>query len=235
MSLDIYAGPISRYLVGDYDPDASPWRTPVNTGDGDADSLALDLELVELAEARAKAWREKLNVALQGKASRPLTWDDETNRPFLAKQPGERARDGLVLWAAYLSRTDLDRPMALPTSLADDPAYADAPSKNYYLGAMAVFECQVFVPSDDNFIAPSEHPAGYPSVVTSLSNLRFYLADINAASWNANPSTVASWLKAPSVGAPGDEIQAAAREGFAVFDAVCRFAEAQSAPILVSA
>jgi len=93
MSLDIYAGPISRYLVGDYDPDASPWRTPAKLSAAevsDPEALALDLELVELAEARAKVWREKLNVALQGKASRPLTWDDDTNRPFLAKQPSDR-------------------------------------------------------------------------------------------------------------------------------------------------
>lgn len=233
MSLDLYAGPVSRFLAGDYDPDVSPWRSPTVGGDGDA--LALDDELIALAEARARGWRESLNAALFGKLAKPLDWDDAARGRFMARRPSDRARDGLVLWAAYLARQDLNRPKALPDALADDPAYAEAPSKNYYMGAMAVFECQIFAPSADNFIVSHEHPAGYPAVVTSITNLRFYLDEVNAASWKADLASATNWLKAPSVGAKDDALLAAAREGYAVFDAVCRFAERENAPVLVSA
>ena len=230
MNLDLYAGSISRYLIGDFDPDASPWRAP----DAGGDVLAVDDELLELAHARAKGWRDKLNSALMGKVDRPVAWDDGPSRPFLARQPDVSVRRALVLWAAYLARRDLERPLVLPEEITTDPAYAEAPSKNYYLGAMAVFECQVFAPSDENFIVPFEHPAGYPAIITSTSNLRFYLDELNAASWNASPETVADWLKAPSAGTGEDALLASAREGFALFDLICRFAEAEGAPILVS-
>ncbi len=224
MTLELYAGPVARFLTGDFDPDGQ------RRGDVDEDA-----ELMELAEARAKSWREKLNLALFKKIEKPLIWPDSARGPFMAMRPSPRARDGLVLWAAYLARQDLKRPTALPARLDADPAYAEATAKDYYMGAMAVLECQAFAPSTENFIVKAEHPAGFPAVVTSTSNLRFYLAELNAASWKATRETAADWLKAPSAGAKGDALLAAAREGFAAYDALCRFAETEKAVILVSA
>jgi hypothetical protein len=225
MTLELYAGPIARYLAGDYDPDGARGRA----------GEPADPDLAELAEARAEAWRSKLNKALIGKTREPLVWVEGASRPYLAIRPGTRARDGLALWAAYLARPDLKRPTALPARLDADPAYAEATAKGYYMGAMAVFECQVFTPSTENFIVHAEHPAGYPAVVTSTANLRFYLEELNAASWNASPETAADWLKAPSAGAKGDALLAAAREGYAAYDALRRFADGQKGVVLVSA
>ncbi len=225
MTLDLYAGPIARYLTGDYDPEGAR-RGSVEPADP---------ELAELAEARAESWRGKLNKALLGKIGQPLAWVEGASRSYLALRPGSRARDGLALWAAYLARPDLKRPTALPDRLDADPAYAEATPKGYYMGAMAVFECQVFAPSAENFIVQVEHPAGYPAVVTSTANLGFYLAELNAASWQASPETAADWLKASSAGAKGDALMAAAREGYAAYDALRRFADANRGVILVSA
>jgi hypothetical protein len=228
MPLDLYAGPVARFLVGDFDPDGG-------RHDSGRDAYAVDEELVALAEARAKAWREKLNLALFGRIAKPLLWADAAGGRFLALRPSARARDGLTLWAAYLARPDLERPTAPPERLDADPAYAEAPSRNYYMGAMAVLECQAFAPSTENFIVQAEHPAGYPAVVTSTSNLRFYLDELNAASWRADREKAAGWLKAPTAGAKGDALLAAAREGYAAYDALCRFADAERVVILVSA
>jgi hypothetical protein len=225
MPLELYAGPVARYLTGDYDPDGAPRPT----------GQPSDEDLAELAEARAEGWRTKLNKLLVGKIAEPLAWIEGRSRPYLALRPAPRARDGLALWAAYLSRRDLKRPAALPDRLDADPAYAEATEKGYYLGAMAVFECQVFAPSTENFIVQAEHPAGYPAWVTSTANLKFFLEEINAASWSASPETIADWLKAPSAGARGDDMLAAAREGFAAYDALRRFADGQRGVALVSA
>lgn len=226
MTLDLYAGPVARYLTGDYDPDGARRGAGAEPADPD---------LAELAEARAESWRAKLNKALMGKTREPLAWMEGASRPYMAIRPSTRARDGLALWAAYLARPDLARPAALPETLDADPAYAEATSKGYYMGAMAVLECQVFAPSAENFIVRAEHPAGYPAVVTSTANLRFYLQELNAASWKAAPETAADWLKAPTAGARGDALLAAAREGYAAYEALLRFADGQRGVILVSA
>ena len=110
MGLDVYVGPLARYLVGDWltivqqagaanGTEVQIHRAPPQPDDAITDPAQV-LQVVE-------QWRAVLTHAVGAEA----TWPEGRDLPYFTDKPGWEGYGGLVLLAAYEERPDL-RPRA---------------------------------------------------------------------------------------------------------------------------
>lgn len=180
MSLDLYAGPLARYYSRD-------WETPQQRFAREQ-GMAYEVAYVGepptwLTREEAVAKVEEFRATVAAKVGEKVAGWSEEHPSYLAHQLHAKARDALLLVAAYNHRKDLDRPKTAPPALAADPAYAEASQRGYYLGPMAILEAHIFLPSDENKIFLVRDPMGREQVVTTTSNLRYALETLASEAW----------------------------------------------------
>src|SRR5262249_6549520 len=155
---------------------------------------------------------------------------------------------------------ELSRPLVLP-DLESDPAYVEASEKDYYMGPMAVFECQMFLPGKANFLIVAEDPLGRRRFMTSVGVLRAMLESLNEQLWQADESRLLGWYRRGLVSSEStqkymevvvnergersyelheestehvkDKLEHNAQYAFACFAHACEFAEAHDVPIVI--
>jgi hypothetical protein len=260
VGLDLYAGTLTRYYSGkwlttvqqaskemgipvsvDYASGAAPWLPPERAA----------AAVAEFATQLSKRWGARHSCF-----ARPPIWNEDQSTPYLTEKPDHDGIRSLVLVAAYLERSDLRRPQVLPVSLDLDPAYAEAMHRGYYIGPMAVFEAQLFLPGDASFLVVQRDPLGATRYITSIGDLKQVIADVNGRSWNASPELLEAWRKRglcssgpvqkvwkvdPQQGMkvveePNlvvDKVEHNAQFAMGCFWRLCEFAETHNVPIVV--
>jgi len=155
-----------------------------------------------------------------------------------------------VLAAAYAQHPELDLPAILPDVLEDDPAYI-ATSENYFNSTIAILECHMFLPSEENFMFLEHDAVGVERVITSTANLAQALDQINRFYWQASADQIVEWLRRGPAGADtvieietgklmpnekvlpsGKSFQQSAQFGFSIYNEALSFSRTHNVPIM---
>ncbi len=121
MGLDVYVGPFTRYLAGD-------WELATQTA---AREMGLELEVVRANEtddavtdpdelrAAVLEWREALATRL----GIPLEWAEDDEAPYFTDKPDWDGYASLVLLAANAEHPEIPLPDELPDEPFDHPLF----------------------------------------------------------------------------------------------------------------
>ena len=249
MGLDIYAGTLARYHTGS-------WETIMQRT---AREQGMNVRMVYAGESPARLseplapltvsrWREHLESKyhlLNG-----LSWSEDTSTPYWTDKPDHDGQRALVLAAAHTEHSEFELPTALPESMEVNPAYFAA-SRDYVNSIIAILECHLFLPSEEDFIFSEDDAVGVRRVTTSTANLAWALDAVNTFCWQASEAQFTEWRKrGPASVGPvvefedgmivrEDEVQPstepfqhAAQFGFAVYNEALTFSRKHNVPIL---
>ena len=250
MGLDLYVGTLARYHTGDWETEAQ--RIGRQAG------FPVQILYAEGAPRRLwkvtaplsiSLWRRRLRTKIASVAKGGLDWPEDKSQPYLSRKPDHDARQALVLAAAYAERPELARPEELPATNDADPAYAAA-SKHYIQSMISVFECHMFVPSDDNFLTVLPDPVGVERFITSTFNLGRALGSVNDSFWHAGEQQIEAWAERGPFSKSGNMLidgklvrgdpeqpeensfEHTAQFGFAIYHQALRFSRTHNLPIL---
>lgn len=246
MGLDLYAGPLCRYLSGDWDTCAA--NVARDTGLKYVlyrASGAPDLLSREDALNLATSYQHQLTEELDDRTSRAVEWKEGFSAPYWTKGLSHSGRMALILWAAYLRYPQLERPRVLPKTYDDDPAYEKVYAERK-VHAVVVLDSHVYVPSDEPFFGFATSPFGGSIAVASTAALRQALDLTNAKSWRAPQERIDVWERngLPSakefvdgdlvdVEPAEDPFEQSAQFAFAVNSKAQAFADEHRVPIVV--
>lgn len=195
MGLDLYAGPLCRYLSGD-------WKTilqqefeargetlnVIRLGDS-VEPLSL-----EQAEKAVFDYQRRISSEWSKKLSAPFTWSDKRALPYWTDKPDHVGQNALAVWAAYLDHPERTRPETLPDPYDDDPAYQAAYDEKG-VNDTYIVEFHLFLPINDSFVFLDEDPVGVKRRTTTLRVLRETLQRIDQKSWNSSPQQREEWAR----------------------------------------
>jgi len=252
MGLDLYAGTLTRYHTGAWEPEAITL----------ARQNGLNAEVIyQNAPSRlrrltaplvVRMWRWRLQRKYGHLITKGLHWSEAGSTPHFVRKPDHDGQRALVLAAAYAVKPQLALPSQLPASNDLDEVYAAA-SKNYLESIIAILECHLYLPSNENFLVVSPDAVGIRRFITSTANLAGALATVNRAHWQADEAQIAVWdqrgaITGKSVKVEGGKIVAehvvrtpanplmhSAQFGLAVYCAALTFSRKHNVPIVTDA
>jgi len=249
MGLDLYAGTLTRYHTGAWEPEAIAL----------ARQSGLNAEVVyQNAPSRLRGltaplvvqmWRWRLQRKYGHLITKGLHWSEASSTPHFVRKPDHDGQRALVLAAAYAVKPQLALPSQLPASNDLDEVYAAA-SKNYLESIIAVLECHLYLPSNENFLVVSPDAVGTKRFITSTANLARALATVNRAHWQADVAQIVEWdqrgpiadksftveggkiVSEQVVRTPASPLVHSAQFGLAVYSAALTFSGEHNVPIL---
>ncbi|HKI02884.1 MAG TPA: hypothetical protein VKK31_12990 [Thermoanaerobaculia bacterium] len=244
MSLDLYAGTLTRFYTEDWEslglslgPDEDLEAQQVSPGededehDGEDDETPATPE--EVREA-VESWRAALSEALETYLSEPLEWDESPEKPYFTDQPGWEAYAALLLWAAHAEHPELERPTEIPEQgWAEDPAYLAAIESDSGTAYRQILQPELWLPGDFPFCFEAPSPIQQPTFMGSTQDLERDLEALNEATFKATPDELTAFLTAEAIEAE-DELEAAARYGLAVFLTLAKNANEHRLPLMLA-
>lgn len=125
MSIDLYCGPLVRYYTDN-------WKTPSQQF---AEQNGIPYEKVysggqptwltpAQADDAVRAFRRRLEPKLNCLGE--TDWVESQDRPYLGVQIRRKGFEALMIWAAYVERPELERPLTLPADYQQLLAVAEA-------------------------------------------------------------------------------------------------------------
>lgn len=182
MGLDLYAGPLTRYYSGNWQTVTQELGAEIVYADGHSPWVSQ-----EEAEQRVRDFHARLTEKLAPHDYSLPQWNEAPDHAYQTDKPDHMGREALLLWAAYLHRRDLKRPMDLPTDFTVDRAYREAAGEaGYYDPHLITLDSDIFVPAEVSFSLGIESPLGSKKLVSSIQSLMDTLMWINERSWNSN-------------------------------------------------
>lgn len=214
MALDLYAGPLCRYLARDF-----PSPLEKLFGPGKARTLGADGNPLAKQDPRAflttvSAWRKKIEPLLGPQktgtaAGAAAQWLEAAGGPVWCEQLTQARLDALRLHAAYLAIPELTRPDQMPDNMDTDPAWHVALEDPENSAYPALFFCDLWLPlafAGPVTVPPFPGRRGDALIVAATRHVISELLDINAKSWKLNHRDPASWSEAGrAFPAPVDE------------------------------
>lgn len=193
MGLDIYSGSLARYYCRDF-------KTPAQLI---SERAGFELETVfeqenpffsdaETSQAAIMAMKADLAERFSDQAPDIASWNDDCPDQ-LVLQLHQECRDALLLLVAYAYRPELTRPSQMPRQIDHDPALAEANDRGYYMGPLAILECQMYIPFDSGLLLATEDPIKQQIVATSVANLKGALTAVEARYW-PDGSDIEAWF-----------------------------------------
>tara|TARA_R110000744_G_scaffold351533_1_gene457370 strand:- start:1169 stop:1945 length:777 start_codon:yes stop_codon:yes gene_type:complete len=185
VSLDLYCGSLSKFYSRDFETPQAKFARE----NGFEYQLVYEGEPIDWfnpveARDKADAFIEKLTSRL-GEKENTCRWDDKRTE-YAVEQLHVRSLSALLLTAAYLYRSDLQRPEHVPEGFESDPAYEESSDREYYIGPLAILESHIFLPCDADSLFWDENPLGFDKFVTTTGNLRYALNWLADKRWNGN-------------------------------------------------
>lgn len=199
MGLDLYAGPLTRYYSGNWQTSAQQLGAQIVYADGGAPWID-----EENARKKVRDFHSRLAAKLEPFEFILPEWNETKDHSYETVKPDHMGREALLLWAAYIHRRDLKRPIDLPTDINGDRAYGESAGElKYYEPHLLTLDAEMFVPAEADFALSIESPLGGKKLVTSVQSLMNTLMWINEHSWNSNIDNAEEWLER---GLPHDEV-----------------------------
>lgn len=233
MDLDVYAGALTRYYIGDWDRVLLP-------GGGSAGEEVMVTRIgdnghvspnpVEVREAILE-WREWMNGEVD-LLEEPLDWPEERDVPYFTDHPTLEGYGALQLWAAYAEQPDLRRPVAMPSDWAADPAL-EASSDDEFQSDFPnlLYSVDIYLPVRVGEVFDAidfeEDDTRFGSVPVLLEELE----ELNARTWRADDDTIRGWRSAAP--AAGADLEALARYGYATIRSVASKAAEFGLPVVI--
>ncbi len=233
MALDLYVGPVSRYLSGD-------WK---NLGQQAAEAHGIEYRVVGAGARgggglfgrwrRDKAyarWRQGVEEALRRAGVRGELWDDGAGRPYLTDRPGWEGLASLQGKLACLLYPDAPEPTGALRldGLAEDPRYERAMLESR--SGAALMSVTVWLPGEFEGKVTFPGLGGEPSGAASVGALNAALDEM-CALWGKDRAAL--WDLATDQPAEDDDFDAAALHGLAVFSRLAAEAARQNLPMLL--
>ncbi len=226
MALDLYAGTLTRYYSGDWEPALLSGGKPgelrrVRVGENGA--AGEDPEEVRQA---VLGWMQWVNEEVD-LLEEPLDWSEAPGLPYATARLSPEALGALQLWAAYAENPGIPRPEAMPADWMEDPVLArsldnDFPSRFPQL----LFAVDLWLPTRiaEVFDAPSpldpenseeeeedeEEQCRFGSIPALLKELQV----LDELTWKVGKEALESWKEEP---APREGLESLAREAFITF------------------
>lgn len=245
MGLDVYAGPLVRYFLGNWHLDLEHQIAEHGIPEGLRAQHGDKLTFVETKIARRslnvstadeaikviEEWRDGLSMGLGDHLKAPLEWPESENLSYFTRKPDWDGYQGLLLWAAYEDAGQVP-PLTLPEDEDEDPALqrsrANLRTSRYphLLG-----KTEIWLPGECSMAFRAPDPTGTIMDFGFAGSLLGELADLNKRTWQADIDTIEEWYDASvELGAP---LEACARFGFAVFYILSYSAYTEGFPMLL--
>lgn len=174
MAFDVYVGPLSRYMAGD-------WKTIGQKTVGEQEAGFVKIAPKQnLLTQFFKPKPEKLYQRFRDQISTGLTlagfdvpeWDDSPNQEYVTDRPGW---DGIVSFVAqYACACNPElTPPAMASSipeLAEDPAFRDE-IKRDTSAFLEIILTRFFLPGRFDYMFGADDVMGRPAVITSIDKL----------------------------------------------------------------
>ncbi len=193
MDLDVYAGPLSRYYLNE-------WETAIERVVGDSGAFLLEESggarpspaLMAEVQASIESWLARVNEGLEPELSEDIAWNDAPDGPYATVQVGIANYSALIAWSAY-ARYAFDRPYDAPRDLSADPAVQAAMTTAVPPRIITQLNCEIWLPGDFAFSMAVRAPDGDGAALCSTGALREALNEFNQATWRASPDTILAW------------------------------------------
>lgn len=195
MSLDIYAGQLTRYYSGDWDTTTAQMAAAngiqyqtLTVGGNDTDDDAASAEDIRTA---VNAWQDAIARGLTPALPMPL-WDESNGNKYYTDQPGWEAMCALMLLQACQS---LNRPMRKYVEsgwdVFNEPAFKDAVAQKDTHSLLN--DVTLWLPIDRSVIFKTVLPSGNDVTVSTVMLLKRELDELNNKLWQADDATIRSW------------------------------------------
>ena len=235
MALALYAGTLTRYYAGDWDPAGPPA--------GSAPASPVDMlrakarRAVAYDEDKTRAavveWRETLSQDLQARLSYPLDWDESPDALYAAGTPTWDAYSALLLWAAYAEHPELHLPDEADEDWTKDRAYQASNALGYKSRyGQLLYGPELWLPCDFAFTFRAASVKRIQMRIGSSVALLLQLQQLNQATWQADAAALQDWRQPPRPGpARGATLEPRARFAFAVFSSLAAFSVHYQVPL----
>ncbi len=233
MALDYYVGSLTRYATQDWENVMQVYAREQGM-EYHALAPGSEEEPPQTAEEVGPAvlsWRDAMNAAMGEHFDGPLTWDEGTATPYFTDRPGWKGRHGLLLWAAYAERPQLDPPEALPDELQDDPAYAAVDQAGGSDAYQQILFPSIWLPCPFDFAFGGTDIYGEETVFGSSPTLVGQLEALNAATFGLDRPGLAE--AAANQATADDPLEACARYGLAISLQLARKSVEHRLPMLL--
>jgi len=239
MSLDIYAGTLTRFYTEDWEnPGQRSAREkgvetqPVSPQAGEDDDEPPQTE-AEIREA-VESWQAALSNALEEYLPEPLKWDESPDKPYFTDRPGWEAYAALLLWAAYDEHPELQRPTEIPEQgWTEDPAYLAAVERESGTAYRQILQPELWLPGDFPFCFEAPDVTQQATLIGSTVDLARDLEALNEATFQATLEELTSFLTAEAIEAE-DELEAAAKYALAVLLTLANNANEHRVPMMLA-
>jgi hypothetical protein len=249
MSLDLYAGTLTRFYTDDwenpgqrmareqgveYQPDAlEPDALEPDTLEEDEEEDGPPPTEAEIRDA-VKGWQSALSEALEEYLPEPVHWDESPEKPYFTERTGWEPYAALLLWAAYTEHPELPRPTEIPDQgWSEDPAYLTAIESDSGTAYRQILQPELWLPGDFPFCFEAPNVTQHPTLIGSTLDLERDLEALNEATFQATPEELASFLTAEEIEAE-DELEAAAKYALAVFLTMAKNANEHRVPMMLA-
>jgi hypothetical protein len=233
MSLDLYAGPLTRYFCGQWEnimartareqglsyqvirPDSEPAPEPEDPA---------------FIESHIATWAELLSQSLGENISSPIAWADNISQPYETDRPHWPGYCGLLLTAAHADHPEHPLPATTPERWDDHPAFVASTAPKSGSKFTQILLPELWLPSSFDFAFRAPDPAGDDPVwIGSVPTLLVQLDRLNSSVFHASADDLDRWQHD---GPPADNnLPGCARFAFAVFHRLTTFAQRENLPL----
>lgn len=222
VAVDLYAGPLTRYYLGDWEnvgqawarANGVPYQVVRPEGDQDTEGKAqLDPEAIRTAICE---WRGIMSTGLAENLGAPLDWDENPASPYFTDRPHWDGYAGLLLLAAHEERPELDPPKVVASEWRENSAYAAVVKEDFAnTEYLHVLSPELWLPNDFPFTFRFMDLTGHEMNIGSLPRLLEQLELLNERTYKGDPEARLAWRSTPPQ--PGGPFSAAACYGLSVF------------------
>jgi len=182
------------------------------------------------AGQKVEEWKAGLNANFGDRLGKPIEWSEEYPKYFTDKV-GWNSYNALLLWAAYDEHPELMRPLHVPGSLADDPAYERSTDPSFDSRYVHLLDGVIWLPGLEHFNFGLEDPAGTKVRVGFTTSLLIELERLNSRTWRADDEEISAWEEEePEAQAPLEEC---AKFGFGILHSLTTTAVRHGLPMLL--
>jgi hypothetical protein len=213
MGLDVYVGPLTRYMAGDWETVIQRWAREtgqdlqvVRATPEPEDAITDPDVLVEVVTG----WRDAIAKGID----RPLGWDERADAPYFTDKPDWDSYGSVQVLAALVELGRSERPGERVTDWTTEAAWQEA-SQVAQPRYQHLYFPEMWLPADLPVIE-AEAPWGQQIVIGSSQQLLDVLEEVNGETYRVRPEDRRDL--APSEG-PFDD---AARFGLAILLALAR-------------
>ncbi len=234
MSLDIYAGTLTRYYSGNWETITEKWAKEQNIEyqiirineeeDVLTDPEEIQKEIIE--------WQKNLKKFLQPSINEECWWDENNEKEYDTDKPDWDCYGALILWALYLEQNKKYNKTVLEKDWdwSEDPLFKSSFSENY----ISKFEqltsgCELWIPVDFDFVFTYEDPAGDETPIGSCFELFRNLKEINEKTWQVSEQEIKKWRQ--EIDPNTNLFEDKAKFGFSIFFHLVQFSINHRVPL----